>query len=201
MKRSAVALSLAIIGLVAITGASIGQKTVNPDTLLPFMDSQGSWGFMDKTGKAVIPASFYEARPFREGFALILDQEGATGYIDERGAFIWTVPKESIDKALRDYGLAAFEEELDALRDDLGNFHEGLARVKEYSGALQWRFGFIDRTGKYAIKPQFGKARDFSEGLAPVNTPGSGYYGYIRKDGKVGPERLFFQRRPGRRLS
>jgi hypothetical protein len=186
MKRSAVVLSLAIIGFVAIAGVSIGQQAAGSPILLPFMDSQGSWGFMDKSGKTVIPARFYEARPFREGFALVLDQEGATGYVDERGAFIWTVPKDGLDKALRDYGLAAFEEEFDAIQGDLGDFHEGLARVKVYSGAFQWRFGFIDRTGKFAIKAQFGKARDFSEGLAPVETPPqSGRYGYIRKDGTV----------------
>lgn len=185
MKKVVVVLSVAIMGFLSGGELAAGQQARGSEVLLPFLDSQGSWGFMDRSGKTVIPAGFYEARPFHEGFALVLDQKGATGYVDERGALIWTVPKESLDKALADYGLAAFEEELDALHGDLGDFHEGLARVKEYGGALQWRFGFIDKTGKYAIKPQFSGAGDFAEGLAPVKTPQSGYYGYIRKDGTV----------------
>ena len=42
--------------------------------------------------------------------------------------------------------------------------------------------GYIDKTGKIAINPQFDDAWDFSEGLAPVKTGDK--YGYIDKTGK-----------------
>jgi hypothetical protein len=184
MNKAIVALAAACIGAIAGARAPAGQEAAKAGSPIPFLAGD-SWGFMDRSGKTVIPADLYEARPFHEGFALVVDPKGTRGYIDERGAFIWTVPKESLDKALTDYGLAAFEDEIDAMRGALGDFHEGLARVKIYSGAFQWRFGFIDKTGKYAIKPQFSSAGDFSEGLAMVKATQSGFHGYIRKDGTV----------------
>lgn len=66
-------------------------------------------------------------------------------------------------------------------------FSEGLAPVKvgDY-------WGFIDRTGKMAIKPQFNPKQPqynsyFSEGLAAVNFSegGAGEWGFIDKSGKV----------------
>src|SRR4051812_8755457 len=45
--------------------------------------------------------------------------------------------------------------------------------------------GFIDRTGKIVIKPQFQGAGEFSEGLAPVAINDNGYKeGYIDRTGK-----------------
>lgn len=46
---------------------------------------------------------------------------------------------------------------------DLPKFSEGLAAV-----AQNGRWGFIDCSGKFAIVPQFGSARPFSDGLAAV---------------------------------
>jgi hypothetical protein len=44
------------------------------------------------------------------------------------------------------------------------------------------RFGYIDKTGKFAINPQFDRAGDFEQGLAPVWV--GGRQGYIDKNGK-----------------
>ena len=43
--------------------------------------------------------------------------------------------------------------------------------------------GFIDKTGKYVINPQFDIAFDFSEGLAGIWIGGK--RGYIDKTGKI----------------
>src|SRR5262245_32107903 len=48
------------------------------------------------------------------------------------------------------------------------------------------RRGYIDRTGKIVIKPQFDGATDFSEGLAVVAVHEGGYKeGYIDETGKM----------------
>jgi hypothetical protein len=77
------------------------------------------------------------------------------------------------------------------------SFSEGLVPV-----SIKGKWGFMDRTGKLAIPPQFEDAEDFSEGLAPVkvrtaetvwcpadssgNRAGSNMmYGYIDKTGKM----------------
>jgi hypothetical protein len=48
--------------------------------------------------------------------------------------------------------------------------------------------GFIDKTGKVVIEPQFDGAESFSEGLAAVKVGGvngnGGKYGYIDRMGK-----------------
>ncbi|EAI9641912.1 WG repeat-containing protein, partial [Campylobacter coli] len=43
-------------------------------------------------------------------------------------------------------------------------------------------WGFIDRSGKFVIKPKFDSVGKFSEGLAGVKL--NGKYGFIDKSGK-----------------
>ena len=45
------------------------------------------------------------------------------------------------------------------------------------------KYGFIDKSGKMVIEPQFDGASDFSEGLAQVEKDGK--WGFIDKSGKV----------------
>ena len=45
------------------------------------------------------------------------------------------------------------------------------------------KWGYIDKSGKVVIEPQFDSADDFSEGLAKVKKDGK--RGYIDKIGKV----------------
>lgn len=59
--------------------------------------------------------------------------------------------------------------------------HEGLFRIRENG-----KFGFIDKSGKVVIKPQFDSAEDFSEGLAQVSSSDKpGKYGYVDTTGKM----------------
>lgn len=54
---------------------------------------------------------------------------------------------------------------------------EGLLPV-----AVQTKWGYVDKTGKFIINPQFDEVGDFSGGLAPVRMNDS--WGYIDKTGK-----------------
>ena len=45
------------------------------------------------------------------------------------------------------------------------------------------KYGFIDKSGKMVIEPQFDNAEPFSEGLAQVEKDGK--LGFIDKSGKV----------------
>ncbi|MBC8123362.1 MAG: WG repeat-containing protein, partial [Gemmatimonadaceae bacterium] len=65
------------------------------------------------------------------------------------------------------------------------DFSEGLAAVKVKTNSVLSgeKYGFIDRTGKFAIEPQFDSAWGFREGLAAVKL-GTGW-GYIDRTGKV----------------
>ena len=50
------------------------------------------------------------------------------------------------------------------------------------------KYGYIDRTGKIVVNPQFDYARDFSDGMAVVGIGDylSQKYGFIDKTGKIG---------------
>ena len=44
------------------------------------------------------------------------------------------------------------------------------------------RYGFVNKSGREAIAPQFDAAQPFSEGLAAVSQ--NGYYGFIAENGE-----------------
>ena len=62
--------------------------------------------------------------------------------------------------------------------DDGGFIHDGLIRVQDDN----FKFGFIDKTGKVVIPCKWEEAKDFSEGLAPVQYD-NGKWGFIDKYG------------------
>ena len=63
-------------------------------------------------------------------------------------------------------------------------FSEGLA-VVQGGESEEYRFGYIDTTGKVAIACQYIYAKPFSEGLAAVQDKESGDLGYIDQTGKL----------------
>ena len=62
--------------------------------------------------------------------------------------------------------------------DTTDNFHDGLALVQK---AGKW--GYIDKSGKYAIPLQFDKVENFADGLARVQKAGE--WIYIDKTGRT----------------
>jgi hypothetical protein len=97
-------------------------------------------GFMDKTGKVVIPPQFDIVWGFAEGLAAV-EVDERTGFIDLSGKMV--IPPQ--------FRFAY-------------SFSEGLAHIEDNHG----RHGYIDKTGKIVIEPKFLQAGPFSEGLAPV---------------------------------
>ena len=54
-------------------------------------DANGKWGFIDKTGKVVIPCKWNEAWDFDEGKACVRDANGNYYHIDKTGKVVKTV--------------------------------------------------------------------------------------------------------------
>ncbi len=104
----------------------------------------GKYGYMDKTGKFVIPAKYDLGYPFSDGLALVKVKD-QYGYIDKSGSYV-VEPK-----------FTAAE-----------NFSEEAAAVA--TGKNKW--GFIDTKGKYIISPKFVHADGFADGLARVQLEG-----------------------------
>ena len=153
--------------------------------------------FVDRRGEAAFPTDYEQALPFSEGYAAVRIKN-EWGFIDERGK-ISVQPRYSKVWPFSD-GVAAVRSSDGTwkfLRRDgsefrppsewIGlpsNFSGGLARIAVLSqGSRRPLFGYVDRSGNWAIKPQFEDAKDFHDGLAAVLV--AGQWGYIRPSGEL----------------
>jgi ankyrin repeat protein len=129
-----------------------------------------SWGYIDNTGKFVIPPRFAKVEPFSEGLAAVCEHGKGTmnhcGYINASGAFV--IPPKYYATASFSEGLGAVDVYFDKKDPGTGIF-----------GAC----GYVDRTGKAVIPLQFANCGKFSEGLAGVTIAGF-KFGYIDKEGR-----------------
>ena len=162
------------------------------------------WGFIDPSGRAVIPAKFPMVGDFSEGLAFVSPSgDQRYGYINKLGELV--IPPRF--KYASDFheGLAvvilmklqyAFIDRTGKIvlqsRDwqAVDRFSEGLALVRLsvknnrlYRGSEDLKYGFIDRTGAFVIPPQFDRVETFSEGRAMFRT--------LVKDGSVSRDRAF----------
>ena len=134
-----------LCGLAALAQAAKRGKaavrespTKKASPLFP-VQKHGKWGFIDNTGKMVVPLQYDLVLGFNEGLALVRVGE-KWGFIDKTGQVV--IPP----------------------RYDFPDlFSEGLAAVK-----IGHKFGFIDKTGKMVVPPQYDFAWGFLEGLASV---------------------------------
>ncbi len=106
------------------------------DGLAAVRDSEGRWGYVDATGHLVIPPVFDWAGPFRDGRAAV-SLGGEVVFIDPQGS---------------------------RLPADLPTAGEpplpgGLRRVE-----VNGRFGFVDTTGRFVLRPAFRAMRTFASG-------------------------------------
>jgi len=114
-------------------------------------------GYIDETGEVVIAAAFDVAKDFSEGLAYVeVEAQGFKGFIDRMGHRVITF----VGKKAKD-------------------FHEGLAASQ--SEGNKW--GYINRSGKWIVRPQYEFTDDFSEGMAGVVS--NGKYGFINKQGEL----------------
>ena len=158
----------------------------------------GKFGYIDKTGKIVIPPQFdsvviaqEQGSSFTEGLAAV--QVGDKwGYIDKSGKFV--IPpkfKQIFPPSPFHEGLAQVEVKEDKFIDKTGvevtketlrfidrtgkfvkqlNFIEETTKFSEGLAKVSQgdKFGYVDKTGRFVIAARFVDAEDFNEGLAAV---------------------------------
>ena len=138
-----------VLGLMLWSGC-FAQRVPNNDLFA--VEKNGKSGFIDRTGKIVIPLQFDSASPFSEGLALVT--------LKHKKFFIDTT------------GHVLFEARFDIIRE----FSEGLAAVNIGEKRIPnvglisdpGKWGYIDKTGKLVIPMKFTHAESFSEGLAAI---------------------------------
>ena len=146
-------LSLAVPALaVSVTEIPTDYASANLYGQLPYFseglaaveNADGLYGFIDKTGKEVIPCQYYHAEGFSDGLAVVTDCVNFhEGYIDRNGNVV--IPFQ--------YDLAF-------------SFSEGLAAVRYYWPNGLWDEGFIDKTGVEIVPHKYKNVRPFQDGIA-----------------------------------
>lgn len=127
--------------------------------LLPII-VKGKCGFINRSGNIIVKPELDKCADFYEGLAVV------------------TVgPKTMV---IDNEGLAVFEPQLHLLDHFFSN---GLIRVCSLTGQGCFPFGYLNRKGEVAIKPQFEIAQPFSEGLAAVKV--NGKWGFIDQTGRL----------------
>ncbi len=155
------------------------------------------WGYIDQTGKLVIKPQFFKADSFSDGVAsvgvwfprkqVIDSQVGFYSYIDKTGKLITKKQfgvafdfSEGVAQVLTDdykHGIInRFGEILFFFDIYNSGFSNGLAMFKTNGNMPDTRIGYIDKTGKTVIEATFRDGKDFSEGLACVDSDkGAGF--------------------------
>jgi len=155
----------------------------------PFCDGlarvkvDGRYGYVDRSGKSIIAPRYSIAADFRHGLALVTDLENdlPKSFIDQTGrvaygpyraaesfsegwAGVWDGKRCSF---INSDGQTVLELPLGVIAN---HFDEGLASAHDQTSASndEWLFGFIDRQGRWAIRPQFDLACLFQNGCALV---------------------------------
>ncbi len=153
-----------------------------------FDDAEPSVGFVDKTGKVIIPAEYEQAGNFSEGFAWA-QKNRKLGFIDKTGKALTPFQYDAaggfsdgmaIVKKNGKFGFidTTGKEVIPCAYDDVWAFCQGLAAVKNGG-----KWGFIDKTGKEVIPFQYDEASGFYQGLTAVKKGGK--WGFIDKAGET----------------
>ncbi len=140
-----------------------GDIVIQPEYFMSYDFSEGlatvsnendKHGFIDTTGKLVIPFQFdhnfdgtYLYEGFNNGLASVYTGE-KFGYINKKGEFA-----------------------IEPVFDYAGRFSDGVALV-----LVDGLYGYIDQNGEFVIEPQFAYASSFINGYAYVRAPGNKDY-------------------------
>jgi hypothetical protein len=112
------------------------------------------WGFIDTSGRMAIEPQFKEAYFFREGVATA-DNDSGEVLIDKSGKVL--AQGYTFPNLINDGRVPVFQED--------------------------FKWGYLDLTGKIAIPLIFDTAMEFSDGLAAVQI--NKKWGYVDRDGKI----------------
>ncbi len=163
--------------------------------LIPVYDGE-KWGYVNAEGRYIIQPQFEMAEFFCNNLAKVEDSEGKVGYIDKTGVYV--IPAKYVQGTNFSENVAFVVEAgcapicIDMLGTKLfelngvvevANYWGGLARIGVTGDDGVARYGFVDKTGKIVVKPQFTEADCFVEELALVCND-KGKWGFINPEGK-----------------
>ena len=162
--------------------AKIGSCEVNPEVTKnntrTYHNMGGAYyfGYIDKTGKIIMPVQYldYSGDLFRDDKELSQKYSSSRQPWNDRGTQL-------VQDASRDYLWGVIDRQgnyvVEPIYDWVNSFHEGLA-ITVKNG----KYGFVNEYGEVVIDFLFSNVHDFSNGLAAVAVEGK--FGHINKEGK-----------------
>lgn len=154
LKTQKTGLLLISVLAIVLMGAFIGSAFAKDGDDFSYFPCPASldgkkWGYIDKTGKWIIKPRFEEAKPFKDGLALVnYGDKSGWGFINEKGESVINFSFEFIN--------------INAAYD---RFREGLMPVAIRRGK-DIKMGVIDKTGAWVIEPKFEDIDSFKDGVA-----------------------------------
>lgn len=159
------------------------------------------FGYMDKSGKIIIPQTYQYASDFSEGKAYVRS-DTFNGFIDTTGKRLFEIEglidgnEGFVDNILKttdidnnqylfynSEGKVVLKISNDKYRR-LSDFHDGLAYFEHLNNGNIDRKGFIDKNGNEVLNlTDYQIVNNFSEGLAAVSKDGN-KFGFINTKGK-----------------
>lgn len=180
-------LTLLILTFTSITFAQTKDQTMP----LFWIQENGKYGYIDKSGKTVIAPQFENTMGFNEGLAAT-KLGGKYGYIDLKGN--WVIKPQFDFTYMFSDGLAmvqidkksAWIDKTGKIVIELQEFEKTATGFKEGRLAVKkgGKWGFMDKTGKMVIEAKFNDAKEFSGGVAQVVTEGHQHH-WIDLNGKI----------------
>jgi len=182
-----------------------GQAGLFSEGLAPLRSkSTGKFGFIDSTGRMVIPFQFDGADGFKQGVARVfLNTNGAMkgGYIDRKGKVLLPIEYDGVGNVSDGYGMVkkGTTTSYFDLKGKLVPPHKPFYQFSEFSGGLAMgvtlatvqgqphTFTYFDNTFKDVLTLQAFDARPFFGNAAIVNRDGRAYVVVNRKGETVKP--------------
>lgn len=140
---------------------------------LALIEKDGKWGFINKKGKIIIQSQDFQdyvPSDFHEGLvSLYHKRQYDVVFIDKKGKLVKIAIDNGNNPLLKP--------------NILSGFNGGLHRISLSINQFEAKYGYMDKTGKVLIQPQFNKATNFHEDMAYVEKDSIPYF--INKNGIV----------------
>lgn len=190
MSRWIFAAAICMLGVQPMGNLSRAQASLNPRVaagqgpVFP-VEYKNHYGFMDTSGRLMIEARFHAAGQFHEGLASVhLPVPGKPFATKTENGLVFNYEPAFIDRSSKVVlRRGSLQKSFGKKFGEFDNFSDGLAGFSVQSSDGYVRRGYIDRTGRIVVKPQFNMSRPFSEGLAAAASPTNSEWGFIDKTG------------------
>lgn len=145
----------------------------------PRENTTSYFGYIDKTGKMVIPAQFDLAMPFHNGRAYVRVGE-RWGIIDKTGNWIMKPILEDMpfNYSENAYNIESGDYMPSSTQHNVYLFSENMGLIYKFQ-----KYGFVNDAGKIIVAPIYDDVRPFASGMAAVKLGDK--WGFIDKTGKL----------------